>query len=80
MIHCGPVPIGPRSPKFHPRPEFATVTDGAPAVDGWLHEIKLGLGYPTAARLEAGKVHMLTRSGLDWIGALPADQHGPALP
>jgi bifunctional non-homologous end joining protein LigD len=46
-------------------PELATLTDKAPTGDGWLHEIKLD-GYRTAARLEAGKVRMLTRSGLDW--------------
>jgi bifunctional non-homologous end joining protein LigD len=51
-------------PNFIP-PELATLTDKAPAGDGWLHEIKLD-GYRTAARLEVGKVRMLTRSGLDW--------------
>ena len=51
-------------PDFIP-PELATLTDKAPAGDAWLHEIKLD-GYRTAARLEAGKVRMLTRSGLDW--------------
>jgi bifunctional non-homologous end joining protein LigD len=39
--------------------------DEAAVSDGWLHEIKLD-GYRSAARLEAGKVRMLTRSGLDW--------------
>jgi bifunctional non-homologous end joining protein LigD len=51
-------------PEFIP-PELATLTDKAPVGDGWLQEIKLD-GYRTAARLEAGKVRMLTRSGLDW--------------
>ena len=51
-------------PEFIP-PELATLTDKAPAGDDWIHEIKLD-GYRTAARLEAGKVRMLTRSGLDW--------------
>ena len=51
-------------PEFIP-PELATLTDKAPAGDGWIHEIKLD-GHRTAARLEAGKVRMLTRSGLDW--------------
>ena len=54
----------PPLPDFIP-PELATLTDKAPAGDGWIHEIKLD-GYRTAARLEAGKVRMLTRSGLDW--------------
>jgi bifunctional non-homologous end joining protein LigD len=51
-------------PKFIP-PELATLTDKPPAGDEWVHEIKLD-GYRTAARIEAGKVRMLTRSGLDW--------------
>jgi bifunctional non-homologous end joining protein LigD len=37
-----------------------------PASDEWLHKIKLD-GYRTAPRLEAGKVRMLTCSGLDWM-------------
>ena len=48
-------------PAFIP-PQLATLTDKASTGDGWLHEIKLD-GYRTAARLEAGKVRMLTRSG-----------------
>jgi bifunctional non-homologous end joining protein LigD len=52
------------TPAFIP-PQLATLTDKAPAGDDWIHEIKLD-GYRTAARLEAGKVRMLTRSGLDW--------------
>jgi len=51
-------------PDFIP-PELATLTDKAPAGSDWIHEIKLD-GYRTAARLQAGKVRMLTRSGLDW--------------
>jgi DNA polymerase LigD, ligase domain len=51
-------------PAFIP-PELVSLTDKAPAGDAWVHEIKLD-GYRTAARLEAGKVRMLTRSGLDW--------------
>jgi bifunctional non-homologous end joining protein LigD len=46
-------------------PQLVTLVSEAPAGDGWIHEIKLD-GYRTAARLEAGKVRMLTRSGLDW--------------
>ena len=46
-------------------PELATLKDKAPAGDDRIHEIKLD-GYRTAARIEAGRVRMLTRSGLDW--------------
>jgi bifunctional non-homologous end joining protein LigD len=39
--------------------------DKVPEGDAWLHEIKLD-GYRTAARIEGGKVRLLTRTGLDW--------------
>ena len=65
-------------PEFIP-PELATLTDKAPAGDGWIHEIKLD-GYRTAARLEAGKVRMLTRSGLDWTARFRPIATALALP
>jgi bifunctional non-homologous end joining protein LigD len=65
-------------PDFIP-PQLATLTDKAPAGDGWIHEIKLD-GYRTAARLEAGKVRMLTRSGLDWTARFPSIATALALP
>jgi bifunctional non-homologous end joining protein LigD len=46
-------------------PELATLVDQPPARDGWIHEIKLD-GYRTAARIDRGTVHLLTRTGLDW--------------
>jgi bifunctional non-homologous end joining protein LigD len=46
-------------------PQLATLVDQPPAGEQWRHDIKLG-GYRTAARIEAGRVRMLTRSGLDW--------------
>jgi bifunctional non-homologous end joining protein LigD len=39
--------------------------DDAPAGDDWLHEIKYD-GYRMHARLDRGKVHLLTRTWLDW--------------
>ncbi len=51
-------------PQFIP-PQLAVLADKAPAGDAWLHEIKLD-GYRTAARIESGRVQMLTRKGLDW--------------
>jgi bifunctional non-homologous end joining protein LigD len=45
-------------------PELATLVAKAPAGDDWLHEIKLD-GYRAMARIEGGKVRMLTRRGLD---------------
>ena len=75
------------SPKLSPpaalpefiSPELATLTDKAPAGDDWVHEIKLD-GYRTAARLEAGKVRMLTRSGLDWTARFRPIATALALP
>ena len=46
-------------------PMLATLTSKAPAGDRWLHEIKFD-GYRLQARVEAGRVKLLTRSGLDW--------------
>ncbi|MGH6881592.1 MAG: DNA ligase D, partial [Hypericibacter sp.] len=63
------------------QPQLATRVEGPPTGPDWLHEIKLD-GYRIQARLERGKVQLLTRRGLDWshrfagiakaIEALPA--------
>ncbi len=37
---------------------------------GWVHEIKFD-GYRTQARLDRGKVKLLTRKGLDWAARFP---------
>ncbi len=60
----------PREAKSEPLPEFiqpelATLADTPPSGAGWLHELKLD-GYRMQARLDRGKVQLLTRSGLDW--------------
>ncbi|ODN68513.1 DNA ligase D [Methylobrevis pamukkalensis] len=46
-------------------PMLATLVAAAPSGDTWLHEIKFD-GYRLQARIEAGRVKLLTRSGLDW--------------
>jgi bifunctional non-homologous end joining protein LigD len=51
-------------PDFVP-PKLATRVDHPPAGPGWLHEIKVD-GYRIVARLQRGKVRLLTRTGLDW--------------
>ncbi len=51
-------------PKFIP-PQLASSSEQPPTGKGWLHELKLD-GYRMQARLENGKVQLLTRSGLDW--------------
>jgi bifunctional non-homologous end joining protein LigD len=51
-------------PDFIP-PSLATLHDAAPSGTAWLHEIKLD-GYRIEARLDRGKVRLLTRKQLDW--------------
>jgi len=46
-------------------PSLATLVSAPPAGARWLHEIKFD-GYRLQARIEAGRVRILTRSGLDW--------------
>ena len=62
-------------------PMLATLVPSAPTGDKWLHEIKFD-GYRLLAHVEAGRVKLLTRSGLDWTkkfgkGVLSALQHLP---
>jgi bifunctional non-homologous end joining protein LigD len=53
------------------QPQFATVANEAPDGPEWLHEIKYD-GYRLLARIEDGKVRLLTRGGLDWTAKFPA--------
>ena len=46
-------------------PMLATLAPAAPVGGRWLHEIKFD-GYRLQARIEAGRVKLFTRSGLDW--------------
>jgi bifunctional non-homologous end joining protein LigD len=47
------------------RPQLATPAARVPEGEDWLHEIKLD-GYRMLARIDAGAVRLLTRSGQDW--------------
>lgn len=47
------------------RPQLTRLVDEAPAGDDWLHEIKYD-GYRMHARIDQGRVQLLTRTGLDW--------------
>jgi bifunctional non-homologous end joining protein LigD len=70
-----------RLPDFVP-PSLATLHSAAPRGGDWLHEIKYD-GYRIQARLDRGKVRLLTRKNLDWtrrfkpiaaaVAALPAE-------
>jgi bifunctional non-homologous end joining protein LigD len=53
-----------------PTPRLATLGEEAPAGDDWLHELKFD-GYRLLARLKAGGVRLLTRSGQDWSDRFP---------
>lgn len=55
-------------------PEMATLVRKSPSGGQWIHEIKFD-GYRIQARLEGGKVKLLTRGGLDWT-----TKFGKALP
>ncbi|WEX77506.1 DNA ligase D [Sinorhizobium numidicum] len=46
-------------------PTLATLMKAPPTGPRWIHEIKFD-GYRLLARIEAGRVKLLTRSGLDW--------------
>jgi len=69
-----------RLPQFVP-PSLATLHNAAPSGPDWIHEIKFD-GYRIEARLDRGKVQLLTRKALDWtrrferiaeaVAALPA--------
>ena len=70
-----------RLPDFVP-PSLATLRDAPPRGKDWLHEIKYD-GYRIEARLDHGKVRLLTRNEQDWthrfkpiaaaVAALPAE-------
>jgi bifunctional non-homologous end joining protein LigD len=53
------------------KPQLAALVKEAPEASDWLHEIKLD-GYRMHARLDAGKVQILTRRGNDWTDKYPA--------
>jgi bifunctional non-homologous end joining protein LigD len=59
-------------PRFVP-PLLATLARKPPSGQRWLHEIKFD-GYRLQARIDEGRVQLLTRSGLDWT-----DRFGDAI-
>jgi len=56
-------------PDFIP-PSLATLRAQPPDGPGWIHEVKFD-GYRIQARLDRGKVRLLTRKGLDWCRKFP---------
>jgi len=53
------------------KPELAALVKTAPEGTNWLHEMKLD-GYRMHARLDAGRVQILTRRGNDWTQKYPS--------
>src|SRR5271156_1846300 len=51
-------------------PQLTQLGEAVPSVPQWLHEIKLD-GYRMAARIDRGRAHLLTRTGLDWSHKYP---------
>ncbi|MDF2119566.1 non-homologous end-joining DNA ligase [Roseiarcaceae bacterium H3SJ34-1] len=60
----------PVPPKFI-EPQLCLLAKQAPSGPDWVHELKLD-GFRMAARINAGKVQLLTRTGLDWSEKYPA--------
>ena len=59
------------SPPAWIKPQLAKLVEQAPDGPEWAHEIKFD-GYRMHARLDAGKVQILTRRGNDWTDRYPA--------
>ncbi|UXS04186.1 DNA ligase D [Agrobacterium tumefaciens] len=57
-------PAASSMPAFVP-PQLCKSQERPPSSTGWLHEIKFD-GYRIQMRVEAGKVQLKTRKGLDW--------------
>jgi len=61
-------------------PQLCQSVERPPAGEGWVHEIKFD-GYRMQMRVDAGKVTLKTRSGLDWTDKFPVIAHaGETLP
>ena len=56
-------------PQFVP-PQLSRPVEKPPSGPQWVHEIKLD-GYRMAARIDNGRVQLLTRTSLDWTAKYP---------
>jgi ATP-dependent DNA ligase len=57
-------------PQFVP-PQLSRLVEKAPSGPQWLHEIKLD-GYRMSARIDNGRMQLLTRTGFDWTDKYPS--------
>ena len=69
-VKSGPSRRGAPLPHFIP-PQLSQPVEKPPSGPQWVHEIKLD-GYRMAARIDNGRVQLLTRTGLDWSGKYPS--------
>jgi ATP-dependent DNA ligase len=69
-VKSGPSHRGALLPQFVP-PQLSKLVEKPPSGPQWLHEIKLD-GYRMAARIDNGRVQLLTRTGLDWTAKYPS--------
>jgi len=51
-------------------PQLATLAEGPPKGDGWLHELKFD-GYRMICHLQRGKARFWSRNGKDWTEKFP---------
>jgi DNA ligase D-like protein (predicted ligase) len=68
-VKAGRSQLGVPLPLFIP-PQLSKPVEKPPSGSQWLHEIKLD-GYRMAARIDSGRVQLLTRTGLDWTAKYP---------
>ena len=69
-----PAEVAGARPAALPRfvaPQLATLVARPPSGDAWLHEMKFD-GYRILARLEQGRVTLLSRNGRDWTDQFPS--------
>src|SRR6478752_373052 len=69
-VKAGPSRRGVPLPRFVP-PQLSQLVEKPPSGPEWVHEIKLD-GFRMAARIDNGRVQLLTRTGLDWTDKYPS--------
>ena len=69
-LESGPSRRDAPLPLFVP-PQLSQLVEKPPSGPQWVHEIKLD-GFRMAARIDNGRVQLLTRTGLDWTDKYPA--------
>ena len=69
-VKTGRAPRGVPLPGFV-SPQLSQLVEKPPSGPQWLHEIKLD-GFRMAARIDNGRVQLLTRTGLDWTAKYPS--------